>query len=624
MGVEDIDYSSVGLKCGIEIHRRLKTRKLFCNCQSLLEDESDGEFFRYLRVSKSELGEIDPAALHEFQKGRRYIYRMYRKSSCLVECDEEPPHNVNEEALRIALEIALLLDAEIVDEVHFMRKIVIDGSNTSGFQRTAMIGMDGRLKCSFGEVPITTICLEEESAQILEKGDDHVLYGLNRLGIPLIEIATAPVLDTPQKVVEAARTLGTLLRLTGKVMRGIGSIRQDVNISVKGGARIEVKGVQDLSILESLVKEEVKRQLSLIKLVEELKKREIKFSFFVDVSDVFTTSQSRIVRGKKVLAMKIEGMAGYFARELNSFRTVGREVADYVKAKTKMKGIIHTDEKLEKYRISKEEITALMKKMECSDDDLVVMVVYNSEEERGEAEKALEVVRERVLLLQQRVPEETRRALENGDTAYMRPLPGAARMYPETDVPPVFISNDLIEEMRASLPKTPEEKIKEFISLGLGKELANQLLNSDYFYLFEKAIETFSNLSAKTIAAILVNTIPEVKSREGVDVSLLSDDDILELLELLNDGKISRDSVPLIIKYCVIEGKRPETIVREKNLLKASREEIERVVDEIINEGKIPANFKAVMGEVMKKLQGRADGREVAETVKRKLQANSV
>ncbi len=616
---EVLDYKKLGLKCGIEIHRRLKTHKLFCNCDSLLEDEHTSTFHRYLRLSKSELGEIDPAALHEHMKGRKYIYRTYKKSTCLVEMDEEPPHEVNEEALKIVVEIALLLNAKIVDEVHFMRKIVIDGSNTTGFQRTAIIGLDGKLKCSFGDVPIPTICLEEESAQIIERGDDYVAYGLNRLGIPLVEIATEPVLNSPEKVVDAARKLGELLRFTGKVMRGIGSIRQDINISIKEGARVEIKGAQDLSVMEKLVENEVKRQKSLVEIKNELKGKKPKVSRIFDVGEVFKDTRSRLLKNKKALAITINNFSGMFSRKLNDFRTLGREVADYVRAKTKMKGIIHTDEDLSRYGISEGEVEALRKNCKASPKDLVVMVLFEKEDEREEAEKALEVVRERVEMLAEGVPEETRRALENGDTQYMRPLPGSARMYPETDVPPIFIIEDMIEETRANLPETPEEKMEKYLSLGIGKELATQLINSDYYLIFEEAVVKLKHVPPKVVAVTLVNTIPDLKSRENVDIDKLDDRTILSVLHLLDEGVISRDAIPIILKACVEEGKKPELVVKEKNLRKANKSEVENLVKELIKKHGEKASFKMIMGEVMKVYAGRIDGKDAVEIIKKAL-----
>ncbi len=618
---ERVDYDKVGLKCGIEIHRRLNTNKLFCNCKSLMEDEEAGSFVRYLRASKSELGEIDPAALHEFRKGKRFLYRMYKESSCLVEMDEEPPHNINMEAMDIALEIALLLNASVVDEVHFMRKIVIDGSNTTGFQRTAIIGTDGFIDTSFGRVRIPTVCLEEESAQIIEKKEEESVYGINRLCIPLIEISTEPVLNSPEKVKEVALKLGNLLKATNKVMRGIGSIRQDINVSIKGGARIEIKGAQDVNLIPKLVELEVKRQLALIDIKEELKKRNLspRFSDVVELSDVFKNTKCKFLKNKKVFGVKIESLAGFFKRGLNELRTLGKEISNYVCAKTKLRGIIHTDEKLDKYGISTGEIELIREKMGAGKNDLIVMVA-GDEKETEEMIKALDVVKARVLHLIRGVPEETRRALESGDTEYMRPLPGAARMYPETDIPPTEITPDWIKKIKDNLPETPEQKMNRFIKvLGLNKELANQTINSEYLPLFEHLVQKHKKIEAKFIASLLVNTIPELKSREGIDISLIKDEWIEQLVELVESGKVAKNSVYEILKYSAIGRKEPKAIVKEKKLWKASEDEIRALVKKLI---KKESNMGKLVGMVMKELKHRADGGEVAKIIKEELVGN--
>jgi Glu-tRNA(Gln) amidotransferase subunit E-like FAD-binding protein len=255
-----------GLKVGLEFHQRLATEhKLFCNCSAeLSEDRPIASYVRRLRPVVGELGEIDPAALEEFLKKKTFVYQAFKDHSCLVELDEAPPGPVNSQALDITLEIALLLNCTIVDEIHVMRKTVIDGSNTSGFQRTILIGKDGYVDTKHGRVEITGVYLEEEAAGIVSDKPDEKVYRLDRLGIPLVEISTGVLQLEPQQVKEVALEIGRLLRMTGKVQRGIGSIRQDINISIPGGARVEIKGVQEIRMLDKIIENEVKRQEKLI------------------------------------------------------------------------------------------------------------------------------------------------------------------------------------------------------------------------------------------------------------------------------------------------------------------------------------------------------------------------
>jgi len=268
-----LDYKKLNFKCGIEIHQQLDTHKLFCSCPSLIRDDKpDIIIKRRLRPSAGESGEVDEAALHEFRRGKQFIYQAYSNTTCLVELDEEPPHDVNKEALETALQVALMLNAKVVDRICFMRKTVVDGSNTSGFQRTALIATNGFIETSKGKVKIDTVCLEEEAAKIVKRTEKQDTYDLSRLGIPLIEIATAPDIKDPEHCRETAEKIGMILRSTNKVKRGLGTIRQDVNLSIKNKARVEIKGFQDLRNMPKIIENEVKRYLKLIENGEQLKK----------------------------------------------------------------------------------------------------------------------------------------------------------------------------------------------------------------------------------------------------------------------------------------------------------------------------------------------------------------
>lgn len=273
MAKEDIDYQKLGFKCGIEIHQQLETRKLFCNCPSIVHDKQTNiSFRRRLRPVVGETGEIDKAAAYEFSKKKEIRYEACSTSACLVEMDEAPPDSINKEALEIALQIAVLLNAKIEDEIQVMRKTVVDGSNVSGFQRTALIAQNGWIETSKGRVGVSVICLEEEAAQKVEEKNDYVKFRLDRLGIPLVEIASDSTILDPEHAKEVAEKLGMILRSTGKVKRGIGTIRQDINISIKGGARTEIKGFQDLRSIPKVIEFEVKRQLDMIAKKEKIER----------------------------------------------------------------------------------------------------------------------------------------------------------------------------------------------------------------------------------------------------------------------------------------------------------------------------------------------------------------
>ncbi|RLG86938.1 MAG: Glu-tRNA(Gln) amidotransferase GatDE subunit E, partial [Thermoprotei archaeon] len=517
-----INYDDLDLKVGLEIHQQLDTKsKLFCNCPTkLVSDEANAaRVIRALRATKSELGEVDEAALFEYKRGRLFEYIVPGDASCLVELDEEPPHPLNREALIIAIAIAKALNARIVDEVHVMRKIVIDGSNTTGFQRTAIIALGGYIDVPSGRVGIQTIALEEDAARKVKEERGIVTYNLDRLGIPLIEVSTAPDIKSPEQARQVAETIGLLMRLTRRVKRGIGTIRQDLNISIKGGTKIEIKGVQRLELVSKIVEYEVMRQLRLLEICEELKRRnvceeDIKSSYIVDVTEIFSNTKSKLIKkatkkGAKVFVLKLPNFRGILGIEIQPGRRFGTELADYAKQWGGVGGIIHSDE-LPNYGITKDEVLKVFERIDGDPSkDAFVLVLADAKR----ALKALEAVRNRCIQALYGVPKETRAANPDGTTHYMRPQPGAARMYPETDIPPIEITKDILEEAERIKPPSPEEKIRELMySYKLHRELAEQLLYSPYLNLFEElATKIGSRLSPTVIASTLTSTLKSLK-----------------------------------------------------------------------------------------------------------------
>ncbi len=271
------NYRDLNFRAGIECHQQLESHKLFCSCPSLVNDPNkiSNKIKRKLRAAAGELGEVDIAALHEIKKGKEFIYETKDTSSCLLELDECPPYEINQEALDITLEIALLFRANIVDEIYVMRKIVIDGSNTTGFQRTMLVATDGYINTSKGRVNIPTIYLEEEAAKKLIEYESNIEYSLDRLGVPMIEIDTDASIKDPEYAKEVASIIGMILRSTEKVKRGIGSIRQDVNLSILGKARIEIKGFQDLRYMPKVIDGEILRLSKLKDIKSEVRKANV-------------------------------------------------------------------------------------------------------------------------------------------------------------------------------------------------------------------------------------------------------------------------------------------------------------------------------------------------------------
>ena len=367
----ELNYKELGFKCGLEVHQQLEGKKLFCDCPTINSDKNpDVKFERRLRAVAGETGKVDVAAKHEMKKGKKFIYEASSEDTCLIEYDSEPPKPLNKQALETALKISLLLNAKIVDQIHIMRKTVVDGSNVSGFQRTALIAMDGFIETSLGKVGISLICLEEEAAQKLNEGKDFARYRLDRLGIPLVEIATDASIQNPEHAKEVAAYIGMILRSVEGVKRGLGTIRQDVNVSIKGGARTEVKGFQDLKSIPKVIDYEVNRQISLVKkkenIEEEVRKAEPNFktSFLRPMPGAARMYVETDVRNIKLEKSYIEDL------KKNLPKLITHKTEELVK-KHKIK------EELAKDLINHETFESLVKKFDKLESSFIANVLVN-------------------------------------------------------------------------------------------------------------------------------------------------------------------------------------------------------------------------------------------------------
>ncbi len=470
-GINDMDYSKINFKCGLEIHQQLEGKKLFCDCPTIIKDEDkdkpDFEFKRRLRVSAGESGKTDIAALAEQAKAKEFVYQGYNDACCLVELDEEPPHEINKEALNVSLQVSLLFHAKPVDVVQVMRKIVVDGSNVSGFQRTALIANNGYIETSLGKVSIQTICLEEEAAKVVKRTDKQDTYNISRLGIPLIEIATGSEIKSPEHAKETASKIGMILRSVKGIKRGIGSIRQDVNMSVKNTPRVEIKGFQEIDSMPDVIEKEAERRLKII--------------------------------------------------------------------------------------------------------------------ESG------------------KIPEhEVRKAEKDNSTTFLRPMPGADRMYPETDVP-----SFRIDVSKITLPELISEKAEKIEDLGLGKDLAEALAKSGKADLLQEFISRFKNLKPAFIAETMLTTAKIMRRKYNIEINP-SDKDFQVLFSALNEGKISKDNIEDIFK----ENKPVESIISKYHSM--SNIELEKEIRKIVSENK-ELQFNALIGKVMGILRGKADSKKIIE-----------
>lgn len=512
---------------GLEIHFQLRGTKLFCGCSTETYGAIGETFERKLSPTVSEMGIYDPAAEYEKKRDRTFSY-LPTDNSCLVEADEEPPHSPNMKAVETGLMIANALGCRIVDSVTFMRKMVVDGSNTSGFQRSAVIGLNGRIETSRGPVRISSVCVEEDSARKIEKQDQNtgmVSYSLDRLGIPLIEVATDPDIKDAEHAVEVAKLIGYVVASTGRSRREVDSIRQDVNISL-GYERVEIKGIQKLSLIGDSISHEVERQISVSRAVSLFKDRGgmTESLEFVNVNENFLNTSSKMLRSafkrnESIYCTRFPNVSGLLKQ--GEFR-LGKDFSDIAKAYG-LGGILHTDE-LPAFGITQDEVNSVKDTMKPRKDDALVLIIAAPKI----VPKIAEALESRIEKLCSLDFSETRGPVDDGTTRFLRPLPGKERMYPETDVPLVHISGDVLKRVRAYVPKTEEEVASQLskdysISHQEARTVASNFLVEEFRQYAEILGE--GNLAAR----MLLQTVPEVEKRNGVKFST---SDIMELLRI--------------------------------------------------------------------------------------------
>ncbi|MGD9276008.1 MAG: Glu-tRNA(Gln) amidotransferase subunit GatE [Candidatus Pacearchaeota archaeon] len=477
--MENFDYEKLGLKSGLEIHQQLDTSKLFCRCPSLLrQDDPDFIVKRKLHAIAGESGNVDLAAEYQASKNKEFVYQGY-DTTCLVELDEEPPHEINSESLKIVLEISLLLNCKIMPITQIMRKTVIDGSNTTGFQRTVLIAKDGYVETEFGRVGIDGIFLEEDAARPISKSEKQVIYRLDRLGIPMIEIATAPDIKNPEQAREVALHIGDVLR-SCKVRRGLGTIRQDVNLSIKGGVRTELKGVQNPDLIISTMNNEIERQLKLIEKEE-----------------------------------KIESTV--------------------------------------------------------------------------------------------------RKPNPDGTTEFLRPMPGADRMYPETDLPLLKIKKSFIDEVKKNLPKLRSEEINELKKKGLSEEMIKLLLKQNKLDEFKSLLGIYSDINfiAKLIL-LFPKEISKKLNKDFNEVNEVAMDFAGDILSAIKKKKINEEDAKEVLMKIVSGKNFKDAIKIEKHDLGSIEEKIHKMIKE-----KPGLNPNAYMGLVMKEFKGKVDGGGAMRIIKK-------
>jgi len=629
--LKEKDYLDLGFKSGLEIHQQLNTqKKLFCRCPAgEYYEDYDAEVLRHMRPTLSELGEYDGTALMEFKTRKEIVYQLNTRNVCTYEMDDTPPFELNPEALDIAIEVTLLLKCNLVGELHIARKQYLDGSIPAGFQRTTILGTDGWVPYKDRRIGIRQLGLEEDACREVSDRGHRRVYKTDRLSIPLIETVTYPDMRAPWEVAEVAELLRELARATGKVRTGIGRARQDVNVSVEGGTRVEIKGVHRIPYIPRLTHFEALRQANLLELRSELQKRGITKqtlrSDSVEVTEAlkntaFLPVRSALERGWRVMAVSLAEFKGLLSFPLQPGRDFASEISDRVRVIAcldELPNIIHSETM--DSPLTATEWKKVRSALKAKKEDAVVLVWGDP----GDSQTAVGEIVIRAREAADAIPNETRQAFPSGINGFERILPGPDRMYPDTDMPPVPLSEEQIVRAKIQLPLAPWERRAYYGRLGLSPEVIEDLVSDRRSLLFRKAVETLP-LQPTLAAVILTQTLKSLE-RKGFPASRLSEDALLDLLRRFTAGEFAREGFPDILKLMATEGWGPGETIAKLGLIRLNDQDIREIVQIVarVEKGLDPHDpekkWRYLMGVLMAELRGRASGKQVASFLREAL-----
>ncbi len=575
---------------GLEVHMQIDVGKLFCKCNTegqLLEES----FIRRLHSSSGEIGSKDISTYYEEARDRLFKY-IVSENSCLVEADEEPPLEINRKALKAALAMSMAFSSSIMDRVSVMRKVVIDGSNTSGFQRTSLIGIGGEIKSGKAKAGITAICLEEDSCRKVEEKANMVVYSLDRLGLPLIEISTSPDMKSAEDAMSIAREIGNRMLVMGLLRKGADAIRQDVNFSM-GYGRVEIKGVSKLSAFREILENEADRQKWLAEAVKRVKANggfeKLEFS---DVTPLLTDTDSKIIwkglnDGKKIYATKLANFRGVMKTDHFRF---GREIADALKP-INIKGVIHYEE-LPAYGLTINERDTITEYFSLKDNDSFLLLIT----EPDKVQDASKVIEERIEKLLSLDFSETRAALEDNTTRYMRPLSGSSRMYPETDIPVIKIDEQILEEASEEIPEGLESFTNSISrKYGISIQDAETIISDGKL---EKFTLMANEKNGKVLSRIINQTIPEMNKKYGKEVSW---EQIQNVIGFCIKNSLGRYSMERAIDM-LYSGNSVKEILNPNLLKPVSEESIMNLIK------KCDIDVNSNMADILRKLNSMNEG----------------
>jgi len=632
------DYEAVGLKSGLEVHQQLLTvRKLFCRCPARrYSDEYDAEILRHMRPTLSELGEYDGTALMEFKTKKEIVYRVHRDTVCTYEMDDTPPFLIDESALDIAIEVALLLRLNLVSELHISRKQYLDGSLPTGFQRTTILGVDGWIPYEGRRIGITQLGLEEDSCREVSDVGHHRVFLTDRLGVPLVEVVTDPDMRTPQETAAVCEIIRRLLRSTGKVRTGGGAGREDVNVSVRGGTRNEIKGVPSITRIPLLIYNEAMRQWSLLRIRETLEKRGVTPATFAsrdyDVTRFLAGTRYHPIRhaldhGEAVRCVVLEKFSGILCERTQTHTTFAKEVSDRVRVVsclTTLPNIVHSDAASE--TLSADEWNTIRHRVKAGPDDALVFVWGSKEDVHSACNEVAIRAREAT----EGVPRETRQALRDGTTGFERILPGPERMYPDTDLPPVPVRPASVERAKRNLPEHPWDRERRYAPLNLPPDIFDVLVVSPRYRLFDRLTDELGIDPVR--AGVVLVRLGKTLSRRGVSMAKLSDDEVFDLFRACREGRFAKEGWPDVIEEAIRHkdrgGERAgvDEVLRSLGFTPVGEDGVRGLARILVrktdfrslwNPGSV---HRHLMGAMMAELRGRADGGVVARILENELQ----
>ncbi len=621
------DYAAVGFKSGLEIHQQLMTeKKLFCRCPAgKYSDKFDAEILRHMRPTLSELGEYDGTALMEFKTKKEIIYQIQRDSICTYEMDDTPPFMINEEALDIALGIGMLYDCIMIDELHIARKQYLDGSIPTGFQRTTIVGVDGKIPYKGREVDIVQLGLEEDACREVSDIGHRRTYLTDRLGMPLIETVTAPDMRTPQEVAEVAQLLRRIVRNTRHVRTGIGAAREDVNVSVTGGTRVEIKGVPRIPRIPLLTYHEAMRQWNLLRLRDELAGRGITTKTFAaateDVTKLFGRTlyqplQAAVSNGMSVYGVRLGGFKGMLGWQTQTNTYFSQEISDRVRViacLTTLPNMVHSDSHGQ--ALTNAEWRIIGQALKASDDDTLVILWGPAEDAKLGAQEV--VIRAREVTMG--IPSETRQALKDGTNGFERILPGPNRMYPDTDLPPKAVDAERLDRIRAGLPPSITSRERWYREIGVPEDLIERLSVSPYAALFEKSVRGWG-LSPK-LASVLLIQYPKRLKKKGLPVPLLDGGMAEDTLKALKDRRLFKEGILPLLEQALVSGKSIDQLLPSPGTVLELQESIAQAAKSL-SDKKMKDDqslMRLAMGMLMETWRGRIDGAAVADQLTRYL-----